>query len=181
MRSHRATGPLNGPRKSRCQDCHRVRARLGQSCKRQFHGKVLKLVRSPVVAGKARRSKTRAPMRRARGCVRPCRHLHFDESKGASCPDHERLHNMFLSEDILATVKGHSRQIATKSLARWDLAIPWRDDLLVVSARREPGPPNVLTYSSAKHPSSQPRSCRMFSVLSSPMVEMRKLVPLILP
>ena len=55
--------------------------------------------------------------------VRPCFHLHFDESKGASRPDHERLHNMFLSEGRLATIIGQSIKIATKSLSLWDLAL----------------------------------------------------------
>jgi hypothetical protein len=49
MRSRVAIGPLAGPGKSRCRNCHR--ARLAQSWEWQFHGKVLKLVRSPVVAG----------------------------------------------------------------------------------------------------------------------------------
>ncbi len=58
-----------------------------------FMGKVLKLVRSPVVAGSEQGVQVaQASLRRARGCVRPCFHLHFDESKGASRPDHERLH-----------------------------------------------------------------------------------------
>jgi hypothetical protein len=81
---------------------------------------VLKLVRSPVVAGKSK-AKSRALCAGLE--VRPCFHLHFDENKGASRPDHERLHNMFLSGNTLAAIMRQSIKIATKSLSLWDLAL----------------------------------------------------------